>query len=43
MLFNGHGKTAGQYGEFNDLWLNDQSISGDFKQTGLLRIVLGIS
>jgi hypothetical protein len=33
-----HGKTAGRYGEFDDLWLNEQSISGNFKQTALLRI-----
>jgi hypothetical protein len=42
MLFDGRGKTAGQYGEFNDLWLKEQSIFGNFKQTALLRIVLGI-
>jgi hypothetical protein len=30
------------YGEFRDLWFNNQSSRDNFKQTGLLRIVLGI-
>src|SRR4051812_20430118 len=31
-----------RYGEFQAVWFNNQSSTGDFKQTELLRTVLGI-